>query len=334
MTYKINKTDGTVLTDVLDGMIDQITTDITLIGSDVTGYGEFINENFVHILENFSSITIPQNPITGQLWYDLSESLLKIYNGTEFIKVAGTILENSTTNVNPTPGDIWIKSDTGQLFFHDGSDFSLAGPIYEKKQGISGFKAMSIAVGIEFKTVVCLFCGNTLVGIISNNELPGDSTVLTYTGPIHAGITIINPDKNINPLDRIPFNLYLEKIQFFKNNLYLDSSIGVDEVNNNIILDAKAGSSIDVTGSNIINVLSPTHIDDAATPEWVKVHYSRDVTGKTSDQIDEELIDDLNILAPQPDYFIDCQAHILCFTSTTRERRKYRLSADGWIKPK
>ena len=68
MTYNINKTDGSLLAQVADSAIDQISTDITLIGKNVSGYGEFINENFVKILENFASSTQPNNPIAGQLW--------------------------------------------------------------------------------------------------------------------------------------------------------------------------------------------------------------------------------------------------------------------------
>ena len=55
MSYKINKTDGTLLVDLIDGRIDQDTTDITLVGRNFKGYGEIFNENFVQMLENFSN---------------------------------------------------------------------------------------------------------------------------------------------------------------------------------------------------------------------------------------------------------------------------------------
>jgi len=50
MTYKINKTDGSLLKEIIDSEIDQSATDLTLIGKNVTGYGEYINENFVKLL--------------------------------------------------------------------------------------------------------------------------------------------------------------------------------------------------------------------------------------------------------------------------------------------
>ena len=61
MTYKINKTDGALIAEVIDSAIDQTTTDITLIGKNVSGYGEFINENFVKILENFANYLLIKN---------------------------------------------------------------------------------------------------------------------------------------------------------------------------------------------------------------------------------------------------------------------------------
>ena len=47
MSYIINKTDGTVLTEVVDGTLDQTSTDVTLVGKNSSSYGEFFNENFI-----------------------------------------------------------------------------------------------------------------------------------------------------------------------------------------------------------------------------------------------------------------------------------------------
>ena len=49
MSYTILKTDGSALTSVVDGTIDQLATDITLIGKNFSGFGVFINDNFVRI---------------------------------------------------------------------------------------------------------------------------------------------------------------------------------------------------------------------------------------------------------------------------------------------
>jgi hypothetical protein len=174
MSYIINKTDGSVLTEIVDGTIDQSATDLTLIGKNALSYGEAFNENFVKILENFSSTIAPSSPITGQLWYDTSESRLKIYNGTSF-KVAGGTIVSETTPSSITQGDIWIDSKRKQLYFNDGTATRLAGPQYTAAQGVSGFNVTDIVdINGLSNTVAMLYVSNTLLGIFSKSTFyPG-----------------------------------------------------------------------------------------------------------------------------------------------------------------
>ena len=60
MSYRINKTNGDLLVDLVDGQIDVSTSSLTLVGRNYTGFGEAFNENFVKLLENFSSTTAPK----------------------------------------------------------------------------------------------------------------------------------------------------------------------------------------------------------------------------------------------------------------------------------
>ena len=50
MAYTINKTDGTILVNLIDGTLDTTATDLTLIGKNYTGFGEIFNENLVKLL--------------------------------------------------------------------------------------------------------------------------------------------------------------------------------------------------------------------------------------------------------------------------------------------
>ena len=59
MGYKLNKTDGSLLVDLIDGQIDTTSSDLTLIGRNYTGFGEVLNENFIKVLENFANTTAP-----------------------------------------------------------------------------------------------------------------------------------------------------------------------------------------------------------------------------------------------------------------------------------
>ena len=88
MAYVINLTNGQQLTTVEDGTIDQSTT-IKLVGKNYAGYGEIQNENFVHLMESFSSGNSPANPLSGQIWFDSSVKKLKFYDGTKFRTTGG-----------------------------------------------------------------------------------------------------------------------------------------------------------------------------------------------------------------------------------------------------
>jgi len=69
---------------VNDGTVDT-STSVNLIGKNYTNFGELLNENLLHLLENFANANAPTNPTEGQLWYDTTNSLLKLYdNGSWF----------------------------------------------------------------------------------------------------------------------------------------------------------------------------------------------------------------------------------------------------------
>ena len=104
MAYTINKTSGTVLANVADGTIDSSTADLTLIGKNYSGYGDALNENFVKLLENFSNTTAPSSPLAGQLWWDSTNNLLKVYTGSTFKTVSSSTASpfRSTSTVTVT----------------------------------------------------------------------------------------------------------------------------------------------------------------------------------------------------------------------------------------
>tara|TARA_B100001094_G_scaffold320325_1_gene366392 strand:+ start:577 stop:1491 length:915 start_codon:yes stop_codon:yes gene_type:complete len=75
---------------VNDGTIDT-STSIGLIGKNYTRFGETLNENMLHLLENFSNGTAPTNPTEGQLWYDTANSQMKVYdNGVWSVLLSGS----------------------------------------------------------------------------------------------------------------------------------------------------------------------------------------------------------------------------------------------------
>lgn len=78
MAYTIVKTDGTVLTTIADGTINTTSTSIGLPGKNYAGYGQQLDTNFVHTLENFAAASPPPNAIRGQLWFNTNNSTLYV----------------------------------------------------------------------------------------------------------------------------------------------------------------------------------------------------------------------------------------------------------------
>jgi len=176
MSYKINKTDGTLLVDLIDGRIDQDTTDLTLVGRNYKGYGEIFNENFVQMLENFSNNAPPSNPLRGQLWYDTEEGRLKVWTGTEFKATDTTTV--SDTQPTLIAGDVWIDSGRKQIYFSDGtSDLILAGPGYTAQQGETGWRTVTVIdnFGIE-RIVALLMISGSPAALVSKEDFTAAAT--------------------------------------------------------------------------------------------------------------------------------------------------------------
>jgi len=189
MTYSILKTDGSTLTSVVDGQIDQVTTDLTLIGKNSTGYGVFINDNFVHLLENFANTSQPNHPLKGQLWFDANEGRLKVYNGSAFVVSGGTIV-STTTPSSFTAGDLWIDSINRQLWFNDGVTTTLAGPIYTKEQGKTGFiVGTELDINLASHTVVYLYVADTILGVFSKDSFTYQTPIYGLPSTIGIGFT-------------------------------------------------------------------------------------------------------------------------------------------------
>jgi hypothetical protein len=80
MSYIINNSRGQVVTVVADGTVNTTSTDLSLVGRGLTEYGEFQNENYMFLLENFANSSAPLQPVLGQLWYNSATDELSAYN--------------------------------------------------------------------------------------------------------------------------------------------------------------------------------------------------------------------------------------------------------------
>ena len=198
MSYLLNKTDGTLLTELIDGRIDTRSTNLTLVGRNYSGFGEAFNENFIKLLENFANTAAPSNPLEGQTWWDRADARLKVYNGVEWKAAGGPFVQE--TRPTMVAGDLWIDNARKQLFAYDGSSLILVGPNFSTEQGLSGFQVETVLdTQARAKTVVTLYLNNVLASVISNEEfIPLDSNIITElvtinnpTGKIFKGFNVV-----------------------------------------------------------------------------------------------------------------------------------------------
>ena len=187
MAYQINKTDGTIVATVADGQIDDRSLDITLIGKNYSGFGEIFNENLVKILENFSESTQPDHPLRGQIWFDSSESKLKVYNGVSFVPVSSATI-SSTQPSTLAIGDLWYDDVGEQLFFFDGTSAILLAPSYSSSQSLSGLRVDTILDTLnQTRVITSLYNNGILLGIFAKDSFTPKIAIIGYTGSVAPG---------------------------------------------------------------------------------------------------------------------------------------------------
>ena len=188
MAYTINLTNGTVLTTIADGTVNSTSTGLTLIGKNYPNYGTFLNDNFVHLLENASNSTAPAVPLTGQLWWDTAGNL-KVYTGSVW-KPLGSVTANATAPSSPVIGNQWWDTANDQLKLWNGTAWTLVGPAFSSNTGTSGALVESIpADDLTDKVAVAMYVGGERVGIFSKQAYTPDP-LLTNFGDINPGLNL------------------------------------------------------------------------------------------------------------------------------------------------
>ena len=190
MAYTINLTDGTVFATITDGTINT-SSSMTLVGKNYAGYGEFLDENFIHLLESGSNTTAPAAPLTGQLWWDKTNTLLKVYTGTVF-KNIGSATASATQPASNVTGDLWYDTTNQQLKVYTGATFLVVGPGYTSAQGESGAIPETIlnSTGAT-RFITSLYVNNTRVGIVyDGSQFVPEAALLAAFPIIYPGITL------------------------------------------------------------------------------------------------------------------------------------------------
>lgn len=244
MSYTITTSDGSVQLTIPDGKFDT-STSLTLPGPNTIGYGQFLDQNLLQLLENFASNSAPSgSSIPGQLWFNKNNQTLNVFTTEGYLPVNGLIVQSSQP-VNALAGNTWYNTTTNQFYFFDGTTWQLIGPMYTKAQGVSGAIPVvvndAVSIGVTHN-IVKLQYGNVTLATLSSDGAFAPSPAIPGFPEIYSGLTINN-------------NLFGGPGQFYTNAntaAYLPTDATIIGINANIAALAVATSSnISLTNSLI-----------------------------------------------------------------------------------
>ncbi|NDB56955.1 hypothetical protein EB001_00655 [bacterium] len=99
MSYNIKNFSQTITYTVNDSTANTNAVSLTLLGKSLPNYGTYFNQNFVWLMENFSSDSAnpPPYAVQGQLWWDSTYKFMNVYDGSAWKTIYGNL---ATLNVN------------------------------------------------------------------------------------------------------------------------------------------------------------------------------------------------------------------------------------------
>jgi len=194
MAYQISYTDsvnkGTII--VEDATLNTETS-LTFAGRGVTSYGQAVAENFLHLLENFANSDAPERPVEGQLWYDTSDGVnqLKVYDGTTWTASGGLKKSSSQPEVsNSTAGDLWVNTDSQQLYLFTGTGWVLVGPEFSDGLLTGAVSENITGSNDSVYTVLTIKIKNNPAIIIADTAFTPKTVIPGFRQGIKAGMNI------------------------------------------------------------------------------------------------------------------------------------------------
>lgn len=196
--YLVNYTDTNKEPIQVQDQIGDNSTSVKLTGRNTTSYSVDIAGNFLHLLENFAYNAEPENPITGQLWYNTSPSSqqLQVFDGESFVP-AGNVFKAGSEPTTANAGDLWADTNNQQLYLYNGSTWSLIGPKFNEvnKTGAEG-ETITGKDGQDYN-VVTIFSNGIRVAIISKDRLSPKAAIPGFA-EIKQGINVSTTNFNDN----------------------------------------------------------------------------------------------------------------------------------------
>lgn len=264
MAYTISTSDGSVVITIPDGAFDN-STSLTLPGPNAVGYGQFLDQNLLRLLESFASNSAPDGTnVQGQLWFNKGTQTLNVFTEIGYIPVSGVNVSGTEPPVISS-GETWFNTSTEQFYVWTGEKWSLVGPLYTRQTGLAG--AIPLVVndgatsGITHEILAMQF-GDDIIATFSNDSV----SFAPLVGNVGiSGFPTINPGLTIN-------NNFLQgMVQFYANAncaAYLPLDSTIQSIQSNIALtNANVATLATVTNNNLVtaNTAMKSYVDTQIT---------------------------------------------------------------------
>jgi microcystin-dependent protein len=244
-------------------------TSLTLIGKNTANYAVPIAENFLHLLENFSSRTPPANPVAGQLWFDNTPTVksLKVYSGTAW-NPAGAVKKATTTPDATTSivGDLWVNPATRQLFMYSGSQWDLIGPQFSSGNQTGPLVEILTDINEEQHSVLTIYTNGIRVAIICAEQFIPKIYMLGFT-TLKKGINlstdnVLGEDNKLwgtaDSASALMWDTeYVESTNFLRGDIVSTSTASLNiKDNDGITVGGELAFKISTTSDNSVNLTS------------------------------------------------------------------------------
>jgi hypothetical protein len=250
---------------VQDATINTSSTALTLIGRDYAGYGAFLNENFVYLLENFAGNVAPTEKLTGQIWYDTSVNTLKVWNISANLwkPISSSIAQSvAPSGGSSSLGDLWVDTDSNQLYVYN-NGWQLIGPgTVASGNGTSGAVVEIISDSSDINhTILTFYIESQVIGIVSydptftpKNSINGFATINPglniVTSTAVAGAQITGETTNALTLNGITSSQFLRSDQ--DSNIPYQLTVGNLVVGSSFAI-VESPSTNEIKASSLIN---------------------------------------------------------------------------------
>lgn len=155
------------------GTLNTTSTSLTLIGSNVTGFGNILNQNSLNLLVNSAGTSSPANPLIGQLWFDSGNNVLRYYDTTHTWNAFPQLTKNTGTATATDPytyGRLPYHAIPIGCWFNAGTWDANANHVLQAGTGLSSVDTNTSLLSNGQQIIDISYNGTYMIGISSHPD--------------------------------------------------------------------------------------------------------------------------------------------------------------------